>query len=243
MNSRGQFWSLDVVLAAAIFTLAIGLILSSSELSIFYGQQERNSRQLLSEALLGSNNLVSRSDFLVQFTPPECYGIPDGDPNRCNFLGSTSICGDTVPDPDCDVLDVFPSQFNARCGPNAEFKATFPPHVPGFPPAPSLTYYPRGWLYDNELSSLENCIIDSRSSVRPPQLGLSSDFYIDMNALLSDGSTLRFLTPNIRGNPYLMIQRRMLIFPFHPSAGDLRECMDGLCPQYLTDLNFRVWGV
>ncbi len=242
MNSRGQFWSLDVVLAAAIFTLAIGLILSNSELNIYYSQQERNSRELLSEALLGSNNLVSQSDFLVQFTPPECYGIPDGNPGRCNLTGTPSEC----PGAGCGILDLGASQFNARCGPNASFQAFFPQLPkpwPMRPPAPSFDNNARGWLYDNELSSLENCVVNSHSPVRPNQLGVAADFFIDMDAYLSDGNWLSFLTANPMGEPYFMIQRRMVIFPFHPSAGDVRECMDGNCAQHLTDLNFRVWGV
>lgn len=233
MNSRGQFWSLDVVLAAAVFTLAVGLLLSSSELTLFYNQQERNSNNLLLTTLLASNNFASQADFLVQYTPRECDPLQGGNPALCSINGPPPCAGL----PDCNILDVKDSQINARCGPNSEYFTDF------IALPPTIAHSPRGWLFDNEISGLENCVVDNSSPIRHTQLGLSPDYYIDMNALRSDGNTLKFFTAKPGGEPYFMIRRRVVIFPFVPTARDLRECLDGNCPQHLTDVNIRVWGV
>lgn len=71
-SSRGQLWSLDVVLAGVLFTLAVGLILSQTELNVFSSQQERNMRELQTVALMASNALTSQADLSVSpFGSPE----------------------------------------------------------------------------------------------------------------------------------------------------------------------------
>ena len=65
LNARGQIWSLDVVLAAVVFTLALGLVLSQSELHLFYDQQDTHSRELWNATLFSSNMLVSKPDASV----------------------------------------------------------------------------------------------------------------------------------------------------------------------------------
>ncbi len=65
---KGQIWSLDVVLAAVLFTLAIGLIVGQTELNVFASQQDRNMRELQSMALLASYSLVSSPE--VPITTP-----------------------------------------------------------------------------------------------------------------------------------------------------------------------------
>lgn len=64
-SSRGQIWSLDVVLAAVLFTLAMGLILSQTELNVFHSQQERNMRELHTMALLASSALATGPEVLI----------------------------------------------------------------------------------------------------------------------------------------------------------------------------------
>lgn len=80
---RGQIWSLDVVLAAVLFTLAIGLILSQTELNVFNSQQERNMRELHAMALLGSTSLTASPEILItspssQVENIRCGPSPDG---------------------------------------------------------------------------------------------------------------------------------------------------------------------
>ncbi len=62
MNSRGQLWSLDVVLAAVVFTLALGVVISQSELHLFYDQQDTQSLTLWNASLFASNMAVSKPD-------------------------------------------------------------------------------------------------------------------------------------------------------------------------------------
>jgi hypothetical protein len=69
-GTKGQLWSLDAVLAGVLFTLALGLILSQTELHVFSSQQERNARELQQVALFASNALASKADLLVQTTNP-----------------------------------------------------------------------------------------------------------------------------------------------------------------------------
>ncbi|MFH0970919.1 MAG: hypothetical protein V1776_05715 [Candidatus Diapherotrites archaeon] len=66
--AKGQLWSLDVVLAGVVFTLALGLILSQTELNIFASQQERNMRELQLIAYTASNALVSKVDIAPSST-------------------------------------------------------------------------------------------------------------------------------------------------------------------------------
>lgn len=225
MNSRGQFWSLDIILAAAIFTLAIGLILSSSELSIFYGQQEKNSYQLLSTALLGSNNLVSRNDISLQYLPDLCDPTRGGDPALCTTTPATC--------PTC--IDVHDTTLNIRCGPNPAYSVDT-----GVDP-PVVISSTRGWLSDNELSGLENCIVNNNSPFRTGPLGIFPEFNMDMNAFLEDGTTLSYKMARFTSQDYASFQRRVIAFPSNPTAAELRMCLDGGCSQYLTDLNLRMW--
>lgn len=64
-SQKGQIWSLDVVLAAVLFTLAMGLILSQTELNVFNSQQERNMRELHTMALAASSVLASSPEVLL----------------------------------------------------------------------------------------------------------------------------------------------------------------------------------
>lgn len=73
MNARGQLWSLDVVLAAVVFTLALGVVLSQSELHLFYDQQDTQSLTLWDASLFASNMLVSKPD----------VGVASGQNIRC----------------------------------------------------------------------------------------------------------------------------------------------------------------
>ncbi len=238
MNSRGQFWSLDIVVAAAVFTLAIGLILSSSELSIFYSQQEKNSQQLLSAAILSSNNLMSRSDIILQFTPPECNPVLGGDADLCTI--NPFSCG-----PGCNKLDISLANLNARCGPNPIHVASFPIPLP--PPAPqtlpTLSSYPRGWVADNELSGLENCIVDYNTAFRRGPLGIFSEYNFDLNAILFNQATISYYMSKLKNEEYFSIKRRALVFDTVPTASNLRECLDGGCAAYLTDVNLNIWRI
>ena len=65
MNASGQLWSLDVIFAGVIFTLALGIVLSQVELSIFSTQQEDSIRELRLVAIQASNFLVSNPDLIV----------------------------------------------------------------------------------------------------------------------------------------------------------------------------------
>ena len=67
---KGQIWSLDVVLAAVLFTLAMGLIISQTELNVFHSQQERNMRELHGMALLASNALVGSPELTIVSPAP-----------------------------------------------------------------------------------------------------------------------------------------------------------------------------
>ncbi len=69
-SQKGQMWSLDVVLAAVLFTLAMGLILSQTELNVFHAQQERNMRELHGMALLASNALVGSPEITITSPSP-----------------------------------------------------------------------------------------------------------------------------------------------------------------------------
>jgi hypothetical protein len=240
MNARGQFWSLDIILAAAIFTLALGLVLSSVELSIFYGQQEKNSQQLLAATISTANLMASQSDLWMQYTPAQCDPLRGGDANACSHQTcQTSVCA-------TDVLSLEGLLVNARCGPNFDFNYDYAPTVcnPICNPASfNLRTTIHGWISDNELSTLENCILDYRAPFRSIQTGSPAYYYLDMNAFLADGNYIHYYTAKPTGNPTFSISRRMLIFPFpkQPDANELRECLDGNCAQYLTDLNVRVW--
>lgn len=69
-SQKGQIWSLDVVLAAVLFTLALGLIISQTELNVFHSQQERNMRELHGMALLASNAFVGRPELTIVSPTP-----------------------------------------------------------------------------------------------------------------------------------------------------------------------------
>jgi len=243
VNNNGQFWSLDIVLAAAIFTLALGLVLSSVELSIFYSQQEKNSRELLSATIAASNLMASQSDTWMQYTPPLCDAFQGGDPSLCSY--DISTCS-IEPCP----IDLGGLIINTRCGPNFDYNYDYTPdYCPGSGPCTPAHFDLRtiihGWISDNELSVLENCAIDYRAPFRSIQAGIPAYYYTDMNAFLSDGNYLHYLMAKPAANPLFSISRRMLIFPHpkQPDANELRECLDGNCGQYLTDLIVRVWRV
>ena len=69
-SPKGQIWSLDVVLAAVLFTLAMGLIISQTELNVFHSQQERNMRELHGVALLASAMLVGNPEITIVSPAP-----------------------------------------------------------------------------------------------------------------------------------------------------------------------------
>lgn len=59
-SSRGQLFSLDVILAAVLFTLALGMLLNQSELWISSQHQSVETDELHRVALLVSSALVSK---------------------------------------------------------------------------------------------------------------------------------------------------------------------------------------
>lgn len=181
MRSRGQLWSLDVVLAAVVFTLAIGIILGQSELQIFYGQQDRITHERVQMALFASNGVASKPDV---------------------FFGNENI----------------------RCGPNF---------------AGSTIY---GWASDNELSSLENCLVDSSAPFTPDAFGLPAPYLLSLSS---------FIPTHFSGSPavpstldaYAKIPRRVLIFDAQSQvdAFKLRQCLDGGCNSEMATLTATVW--
>lgn len=236
MNSRGQFWSLDVVLAAAIFTLAIGLVLSSSELSIFYGQQEKNTQQLFTTTFLNSNNLTSRTDLWVQYLPALCDPLQGGNVKNC------------IKDDDCNgqvcsagAIDISHATINLRCGPTFDFEYIPPP--PMVPGLGSIQRKIHGWLSDNELSALDNCIVDYNTSLRSILIGSPPDYLIHLDSNMIDHNNVHFSMSQTAVDPQFTIARKMIVFPypFMPDANILRECLDGNCGEYLTDVNLKVW--
>jgi len=99
-----------------------------------------------------------------------------------------------------------------------------------------------GWLSDNELTNLENCLVDYNSPIRGTQISLSSSFNFDVNYVVgTDPSNYFFPRPGSRAS--FSMQRKIIAFPRMPSPTQLRDCMDGLCSSYVADLNFRVWQV
>ena len=64
-GQRGQAFSLDVVLAAALFTLAIGWVLAQSELQVNADQENNLFQGRLEEALWASNFFASRPDLVL----------------------------------------------------------------------------------------------------------------------------------------------------------------------------------
>jgi hypothetical protein len=64
-NSKGQFWSLDLLLAAVLFTLALGVIVSNSELWVLESQESGSAVDLQTTARLFSNALVSKADIII----------------------------------------------------------------------------------------------------------------------------------------------------------------------------------
>lgn len=80
MRAKGQLFSLDIILAAVIFTLALGLLLGQSELWISSQHQARETNELHAVALLVSNAVTSKpvltandgtSNVNLRCTPPE----------------------------------------------------------------------------------------------------------------------------------------------------------------------------
>lgn len=61
-SRKGQLFSLDVVLAAVIFTLALGLIVNQSELWVLNSQSQRENQELHNYLVLASNALVSKPE-------------------------------------------------------------------------------------------------------------------------------------------------------------------------------------
>ncbi len=226
MISRGQLWSLDVVLAAVIFTLAIGVVISQSELSIFYSQQERNQHEVLAMTLMASNNLVSQGDIMVELIPKKCAN----DPTAC------SSCGLPVCPIGGNTTNAKDYHLNVKCGPNFLWVKA------GFGAGSPHTATARGWVADKELSGLENCIVSRDTPMRQEVLNLPLTYLLDVNALLVDGNGILFYTADTVGNAaYFSLTRKMVVFPDHPVARDLRECMDGNCFALLTDVNISVW--
>ena len=68
-EQKGQIWSLDVVLAGVLFTLAIGLILSQTELGVFNSQQERNARDLYGMGWYASNVFATAPEVIITSPP------------------------------------------------------------------------------------------------------------------------------------------------------------------------------
>lgn len=66
LNEKGQFWSLDMVLAAVLFTLALGVVISQSEWWVLQTQENDNMTNLQTASKLLGNALVSKPEiFLV----------------------------------------------------------------------------------------------------------------------------------------------------------------------------------
>ncbi|QQR92641.1 MAG: hypothetical protein IPJ89_00135 [Candidatus Iainarchaeum archaeon] len=59
-TQRGQLFSLDMIVAAVLFTVALGLLLGQSELWISSEHQSRETSELHAVALLASNALTSK---------------------------------------------------------------------------------------------------------------------------------------------------------------------------------------
>lgn len=195
MNARGQLWSLDVVLAAVIFTLALGIVLSQSELRLYYSQQETQSLGLWNASIFISNMLASKPDVMIfQSTNTE----------------------------------------NIRCGPNFDWSGA----------------NPVSWTVDNELSWLENCLIDVSADLDPDAIGVPPGYSFSFSGNVYNGATydvLELNTPSIPSPPPVISQfsfsRKMLFFPQHEGAAQYRQCLDGGCSDYVTDLNITVWSV
>lgn len=244
MNSRGQFWSLDVVLAAALFTLAIGLVLSQTELLLFYGQQDRLTRELVSAFFLGSNNLMSQRDLVVTYTPTFCDPLQYLDPGHispslCRNSDNSTCGGPSQPPCSQNVTDLSDFKVNLRCGPNMDYRVDA---LPTFDTPAAISSTIHGWLSDNELSGLENCLVDYNAPIRGTQISLSQSFNFDANYVVgTDPSNYFFPRPG--ASALLSMQRKIIAFPRMPSPSQLRDCLDGLCSNYVADLNFRVWRV
>ncbi len=229
MDARGQLWSLDVVLAAVVFTLAIGLIISQSELATYYGQQDRSTRALWIYALLASNGVTSKAEITI----PQIYPLCVADINQVGGGPFVSVA--------CPFVQGSPTIVtvaeNVRCGPNQE-------HIVETQPVVVTFLRPWGWSFDNELSWMENCIISRESRPRPQVFGITDDFGLDMNAEIYPSGWLRLVGfPPPIGKQYFSFTRKMIVFADHNWTGAwiYRQCMDGNCGLYLTDMNVTVW--
>lgn len=208
MNARGQLWSLDVVLAAVVFTLAIGILLSQSELHVLYGQQDTLERGLDHAALFASSALTSNPQFLVPTIPEGC---------------TSSSCGAGLYAP--SLIE------NLRCGPNAAVTGTQASH--------SLEW--KGWGFDHDLSGMENCLIDQDAPYSADTLGVSPSFALAVQGPSGSPLQLYPTTSLPSGSSFISFSRRMLVFPDHVDAVQLRQCMDGACGSQLKDVTVQVW--
>ncbi len=92
MNSHGQFWSLDVVLAGVIFTLALGLVLSRAELWETFSHSQNSQNELQEKLLLASNALASKPYLMFTNPSPPPHNLRCSIPEWSKVEGKVENC-------------------------------------------------------------------------------------------------------------------------------------------------------
>lgn len=213
MNQRGQFWTLDVILAAVIFTLALGLIIGQAEKRVYFSQENERAEDIERIALLSSAAATMHPQFVVatcqkfinQGLPCECTG---------------AFC---LPDSDGWVE-------NLRCGPNATKKPPYNNFTP-------LTLF--GWVSDFDISPIPHCMIDQKAPARLSVLELSNEYSWRMD---SPTYTFKLVfEPLPKNSAYYSIKRHMLLYATQMGPLEFRKCLDGGCASDLHDVVITVW--
>ncbi|MDP2666992.1 MAG: hypothetical protein Q8P05_05840 [Candidatus Diapherotrites archaeon] len=211
VNPRGQFWTLDVVLAAVVFTLALGLVLGQAEKQVYLAQEEKEYAELVRVTNLAAAALTSHPEIVVSL----CF---DGQSRKFKFTNCTLSTDEQWAE-------------NIRCGPNTTRSIS---NLGVVGPLKSSA-----WATDYELSPMLNCFVDRPAGARLSVLDLFNDYLFRLDTPGYKHKML--FAPRPPGQPFFSIERKMLLFDAHPDPIGLRKCMDGLCGVDLNRVRITVW--
>ena len=202
---------LDVILAAVVFTLALGLLIGQAEKRVYLSQENERTEELQRITLLSAAAASMHPQFIVATCEKFIAGI-----GACGCSGT--IC----------PTDIGWAE-NLRCGPNVS-KEDDSSIVP-------LNLY--GWVSDYDLSPIPHCMIDRKAPARLNVIELSNEYSWRMDSPTYKFKLVFSPLPSTVN--YFSVKRHMLVFPTHVGPLEYRKCLDGQCAADLHDVTITVW--